>query len=163
MLPLISSTLNLALSLSLAMSPLAGASPQIFSHLDKADPATESEAEAVEETEETTESAPLPTLGAPPAETVPAPSEPAAPPAAASPATEAAPPAAVPAPAAPAEEVPGTDPNNATPTTAEPTPFDGIVIPTLESLPDGNYRYLSGEVEDRVYSEAEVRSRGGAV
>jgi hypothetical protein len=184
MLPLISSTLNLALSLSLAMSPLAGASPQIFSHLDKADPAAESEAEAVEETEETTESAPLPTLGTPPAtappenvppstvpvenapvpaEAVPAPAEPAAPavpPAAPPPAT---PPAAVPAPAAPSEADPGVDPNNATPTTADSTPFDGIVMPTLESLPDGNYRYLSGEVEDRVYSEAEVRSRGGSV
>jgi hypothetical protein len=37
------------------------------------------------------------------------------------------------------------------------------VIPTLESLPDGNYRYLAGEVEARAYSDEEVRSHGGSV
>lgn len=45
----------------------------------------------------------------------------------------------------------------------EPTPFDGKVIRTLADRPDGNYRYIAGEAEERAYSNEELRQRGGSV
>ncbi|MGB3299337.1 MAG: hypothetical protein WBA76_13790 [Phormidesmis sp.] len=55
------------------------------------------------------------------------------------------------------------DPNNFTPTTLNPTLFDGKPIETLAALRDGNYRYLAGEAEDRIYTDDELRARGGSV
>ena len=45
----------------------------------------------------------------------------------------------------------------------EPTPFDGTVVRTLADFPDGNYRYIAGEAEERAYSNEELRQRGGSV
>ena len=58
---------------------------------------------------------------------------------------------------------PSVDPNNITPTTVNPTPFDGKTIKTLAALSDGNYRYLSGQADDRVYTNEELQQRGGSV
>ncbi|KPQ37186.1 MAG: hypothetical protein HLUCCA11_01795 [Phormidesmis priestleyi Ana] len=55
------------------------------------------------------------------------------------------------------------DPFNFTPTQLNPTPFDGDAINTLASMPDGNYRYISGTAEDRVYTDAELQQLGSAV
>ncbi|MEL6816630.1 MAG: hypothetical protein AAFP03_17755, partial [Cyanobacteria bacterium J06598_3] len=75
----------------------------------------------------------------------------------------------VPAPRMPApagvvpEQAPTANPNNFTPTGESPTPFDGTVATTLESLPDGNYRYLAGDAESRAYTNEELIQRGGSV
>ena len=45
----------------------------------------------------------------------------------------------------------------------EPTPFDGTVIRTLADMPDGNYRYISGNVEERAYSNEELQQRDGSI
>lgn len=58
---------------------------------------------------------------------------------------------------------PSFDPNNITPTTLNSTIFDGKPIETLAALRDGNYRYLAGEAEDRIYTDDELRARGGSV
>ncbi len=89
------------------------------------------------------------------------------------PAVEPAPPAVttpvpttpVPATPLPLESSPlnQPDPSNVTPTTVEPTPFDGSAIATLSSRPDGNYRYLAGTAEFRVYTDAELQQQGGSV
>jgi len=55
------------------------------------------------------------------------------------------------------------DPTNITPTRVNPTPFDGMPIATLSSRPDGNYRYVSGSVEARPYSDSELQQQGRAV
>ena len=66
-------------------------------------------------------------------------------------------------PTAPPPSDPGRDPSNFTPEDPAPTPFDGIVEPTLESLPDGSYRYLSGNYEYGVYTEEQLIANGGSV
>lgn len=55
------------------------------------------------------------------------------------------------------------NPHTITPTNEEPTPFDGSVVITLESLPDGNYRYLAGTTENRTYTNAELRQHSGSL
>ena len=45
----------------------------------------------------------------------------------------------------------------------EPTPFDGTVVRTLADMPDGNYRFIAGEAEERAYSNEELLQRGGSV
>ena len=57
----------------------------------------------------------------------------------------------------------GSDPSNFTPTVAAPTPFDGSVPITLATLPDGNYRFLEGDAENRAYTDEELAQRGDAV
>ncbi len=79
------------------------------------------------------------------------------------PAAEPPPSTVAPAPLANPSPLSQPDPSNFTPTTLNPTPFDGKVIKTLAALTDGNYRYLSGEAEDRVYTDAELQQRGGSV
>lgn len=37
------------------------------------------------------------------------------------------------------------------------------VGPALATLPDGNYRYVSGETEDSVFTDQELRQRGGSI
>ncbi|MEL6489583.1 MAG: hypothetical protein AAFQ95_06435 [Cyanobacteria bacterium J06621_3] len=64
---------------------------------------------------------------------------------------------------APPPSDPTLDPGNFTPTDAAPTPFDGSVVPTLESLPDGSYRYLSGEFEYGNYTDEQLTANGSAV
>lgn len=58
---------------------------------------------------------------------------------------------------------PSRDPSNFTPEDPAPTPFDGIVEPTLESLPDGSYRYLSGNFEYGNYTDQQIINNGGSV
>lgn len=127
----------------------------------------------------------LPVLGAPPARPMPAPVSPPTtapvslptvrplprpnpapiiPPVRSSPVPRPVPPT----PSAPPSGFPQTrpssvDPTNVTPTTVNPTPFDGSTIQTLASRPDGNYRYVSGNVESRSYTDAEIQQRGSAV
>ncbi|MEM6452546.1 MAG: hypothetical protein AAF703_19795 [Cyanobacteria bacterium P01_D01_bin.105] len=55
------------------------------------------------------------------------------------------------------------DPTNVTPTGVEPIPFDGAPISTLSSRPDGNYRYVAGDVEDFMLTDTELQQRNGAV
>lgn len=45
----------------------------------------------------------------------------------------------------------------------EPTPFDGTVVRTLAEMPDGNYRYVAGNVEERSYSNEELRQQGNSI
>ena len=59
--------------------------------------------------------------------------------------------------------IPTLDPGNFTPTDDAPTPFDGSVVPTLESLPDGSYRYLAGDFEYGSYTNEQLAANGGAV
>lgn len=104
----------------------------------------------------------LPTVESPAARPLP-PSVPSTP----QPTVEPAPPPTA-APASPSDlpllsPSPSLDPSNFTPTTVNPTPFDGKAIKTLAALSDGNYRYLSGEAEDRVYTHEELQQRGGSV
>ena len=68
-----------------------------------------------------------------------------------------APASAAPSPAA------NTDPTNITPSQLNPTPFDGAPITTLSARPDGNYRYVSGSVEARPYSDAELLQQGRTI
>lgn len=70
-------------------------------------------------------------------------------------------PAAVPLTAI--DRSPAINPTNITPTTVEPTPFEGTTLSTLAALPDGNYRYISGEADRRDYSTGELSQRGSAV
>ncbi|MFK8186038.1 MAG: hypothetical protein AB8B99_21900 [Phormidesmis sp.] len=49
------------------------------------------------------------------------------------------------------------DPTNITPTRVNPTPFDGAPISTLSSRPDGNYRYVLGDAENRVFTDAALQ------
>ena len=113
----------------------------------------------------------LPVLGAPPVGPIPAPDIPPAlpspvqpSPALPSPVPRPAPPAPSPPPSGfPQTRPPSVDPTNVTPTTVNPTPFDGSMIQTLASRPDGNYRYVSGNVESRSYTDAEIRQSGSAV
>ena len=111
-------------------------------------------------------SGPLPTPAPavkPPAADIPAVEPPAAEPPAKLPAVE---PPAVPSPSpnpSPLSQPPSFDPSNVTPTTVNPTPFNGRPITTLAALSDGNYRYLSGEAEDRLYTREELQQRGGAL
>ncbi|MEM9092104.1 MAG: hypothetical protein AAGC93_25635 [Cyanobacteria bacterium P01_F01_bin.53] len=87
------------------------------------------------------------------------------------PVLEEAAPAATPTPEAPATEAapeeveidPSVNPTNVTPAAGSPTPFDGSVVVTLESLPDGNYRYIAGESEQTVYTNEELLARGGSL
>lgn len=86
------------------------------------------------------------------------------------PVLEEAAPAATPAPEVPATEAapeveidPTVNPTNVTPAAGSPTPFDGSVVVTLESLPDGNYRYIAGESEQTVYTNEELLARGGSL
>jgi len=58
---------------------------------------------------------------------------------------------------------PTVDPTNVTPTSEPATPFDGVVTPTLAALPDGAYRYLSGNYEYGIYSDQQLAANGGAV
>lgn len=58
---------------------------------------------------------------------------------------------------------PSRDPNNFTPEEFAPTPFDGSRTASLESLPDGSYRYLSGSFETRAYSDAVLVQNGGSI
>jgi hypothetical protein len=58
---------------------------------------------------------------------------------------------------------PDSDPGNYTPANPDPTPFDGSVVLTLATLPDGNYRYVAGAAEQRTYTEAELQQRGTAL
>ncbi|MGB3292307.1 MAG: hypothetical protein WBB01_04835 [Phormidesmis sp.] len=72
----------------------------------------------------------------------------------------------VPAAAPAIEEVdrsPAVNPNNITPTTVVPTPFEGTTLSTLAALPDGNYRYISGEADRRTYATEELLQRGDSV
>ena len=55
------------------------------------------------------------------------------------------------------------DPNNFTPEAFAPTPFDGSRTASLESLPDGSYRYLAGSFETRAYSDAVLVENGGSI
>lgn len=71
-----------------------------------------------------------------------------------------------PLPSQPTVSTPATNsinPNNITPTTVNPTPFDGKSTTVLSALADGNYRYLSGVVEDRPYTDEELAQQGGSV
>ncbi len=61
------------------------------------------------------------------------------------------------------DRAPSVDPYNFTPTTIQPIPFDGKTISTLSALADGSYRYLAGDAEPRVYSNAELNQRGGSI
>jgi hypothetical protein len=63
----------------------------------------------------------------------------------------------------PSNQPTSLDPNNITPTTIDATPFDGSVIATLASRPDGNYRYLAGDAEFRTYTDAELQQQGGSI
>ena len=58
---------------------------------------------------------------------------------------------------------PSVDPSNYTPEGETPTPFDGSRIATLESLPDGSYRYLAGNFETRAYTDEALRENGGSI
>lgn len=94
-----------------------------------------------------------------PPQTTPPPISPAPLPARPLPSTP--PPRALPPnPSAPLPPSSSIDPTNITPTRVNPTPFDGSVIQTLAARPDGNYRYLSGDVENRAYTDAELQQRG---
>ena len=73
-----------------------------------------------------------------------------------------APPASPPA-LPPFSQPSSVDPTNITPTTVNPTISDDGTIKTLAALSDGNYRYLSGEAEDRVYTHEELQQRGGSI
>lgn len=66
-------------------------------------------------------------------------------------------------PISPPPADPGIDPTNVTPTSDPATPFDGVVVPALEALPDGVYRYLSGNYEYGIYSNEQLIANGGAV
>ena len=66
-------------------------------------------------------------------------------------------------PVSPPPSDPSVDPTNVTPTSEPATPFDGVVVPTLETLPDGVYRYLSGNYEYGVYSNEQLIANGGAI
>ncbi|MEL7143056.1 MAG: hypothetical protein AAFY33_13825 [Cyanobacteria bacterium J06643_4] len=55
------------------------------------------------------------------------------------------------------------DPNNFTPEEFVPTPFDGSWTASLESLPDGSYRYLAGSFETRAYSDDVLVENGGSI
>ncbi|MEO1621657.1 MAG: hypothetical protein AAFU53_11580 [Cyanobacteria bacterium J06632_3] len=66
-------------------------------------------------------------------------------------------------PVSPQPADPTIDPTNVTPTSEPATPFDGVVIPTLEELPDGVYRYLAGNYEYGIYTNEQLIANGGAV
>ncbi|MGB3669801.1 MAG: hypothetical protein WA984_06800 [Phormidesmis sp.] len=66
-------------------------------------------------------------------------------------------------PTSPPAADPALDPSNYTPTTAAPSPFDGNVVTTLESLPDGSYRYLAGSFEYGNYTNEQLIANGGSV
>jgi len=71
---------------------------------------------------------------------------------------------AIPArPVSPPPSDPSIDPTNVTPTAEPAAPFDGVVVPTLDALPDGVYRYLSGNYEYGIYSDEQLIANGGAV
>ncbi len=71
---------------------------------------------------------------------------------------------AIPArPTPPPTADPNLDPSNHTPTTAAPSPFEGNVVTTLESLPDGSYRYLAGSFEYGYYTNEQLIANGGSV
>ncbi len=55
------------------------------------------------------------------------------------------------------------DPTNITPTRVYPTLFDGGTLQTLAARPDGNYRYVAGDVESRAYTDAEIQQSGRSV
>ncbi|MEL7225250.1 MAG: hypothetical protein AAGL17_10375, partial [Cyanobacteria bacterium J06576_12] len=65
--------------------------------------------------------------------------------------------------ASPPPADPSEDPTNVTPTSEPPSPFDGLTVPTLGTLPDGVYRYLSGNYEYGVYSNEQLRANGGSL
>ncbi len=58
---------------------------------------------------------------------------------------------------------PALDPSNYTPAIEAPTPFEGNAAPTLESLPDGSYRYLAGSFEYGNYTDEQLVVNGGSV
>jgi len=71
---------------------------------------------------------------------------------------------AIPArPMSPPAANPALDPSNYTPTTVAPSPFQGNVVTTLESLPDGSYRYLAGSFEYGSYTNEQLIANGGSV
>jgi len=58
---------------------------------------------------------------------------------------------------------PNTDPNNYIPSSQSPTPFDGTMPDSLQALPDGSYRYISGRYENRAYSDDVLRASGRSI
>jgi len=74
-------------------------------------------------------------------------------------------PTIIPASAAPTSPVDSSvDPRNVTPDAEPAAPFDGSTPdPTLAALADGSYRYLAGNYQYGVYTDAQLMANGGAI